>query len=92
MPNTPTAPAKRVTIAWANPATAYAAAVRAGDTTNTVRWTNTDTGEACYSVLLPYDALGLAKDLVRNFGAAGVTLELASGRTLDEDGISAARY
>lgn len=92
MATTPHTPAKRVAIAWANPAIAYAAAVRAGDTTNVVRWTNTRTGEACYSVLLPYDALGLAKDLVRNFGSAGVTLELASGRTLDEDSILAARY
>lgn len=81
---------RRHVVQWTNPAIAFAAAVRQGDTTNKVTWTDSD-GTPAYSILLPYDALGMAKDLVWN-KVQDVTLTLASGRVLDPAAIAAARF
>ena len=75
---------------FVNPAVAYAAAVRPGDTKAVVRFTVE--AEDFETVLLPYDALAFAKDLVFNPGPTNVTLEYASGRILDAAAISSARF
>lgn len=77
-------------VEWTNPVTAYAAAVRRTDTTNEVAWTDAD-GTPAFSILLPYDALGMAKDLAWN-NVQDVTLTLASGRVLDAEAIKAAKF
>lgn len=61
-------------------------------TASIVRCTVDATGATRETVLGGYDALALAKDLVRNPGFSGVTLEGPDGRVLDEAAIAAARY
>jgi hypothetical protein len=73
-------------------AEAVARCRRDGGPLDVVRWTNPN-GEQMESIgLPPYDALGLAKDLVWNQGPTAVTLTTATGRVLDEDAIAKASY